>query len=308
MMDARAHTIRELQQQLRRLQRSPRRKTDRAACGSTGIAELDALLPEGGLTPGTLVEWLAGETAGGMGTLVFKIAARLCRAGEACIVIDSGGLVYPPAVSRLGIDLDAVIMVRPEQARRGFRTSETIFREDDVAVGSFEKGEFGLGAARREPRPPINSARRGPRPGDQTASQEILWAWEQSLRCCGVAVVIGRLDRLSSHDFRRLQLAAEAGGGIGMLLRSVRNRDQPSWADLRLYVEPHPGTHGTVTQAVAERPPPLPRSRLLRVELVHSRGLFKTGTLLLEIDDETGAVHHVPRLAAAAAVRRSAGA
>jgi protein ImuA len=187
-----------------------------------------------------------------MGSLVFRIAAHLRSVSEVCIVIDQGRVVYPPAVCRLGADLDTTIVVHPARV------------------------------------------------------QDALWAWEQSLRCGGVAVVIGWLFRLQEREFRRLQLAAEAGGGIGMLLRSARDRQQPSWADLRLLVSPRPPAALNSSRIVRERP--LPRSRRLRVELLHSRGHFRTGTVLLDIDDETGAVHQVPRLAPAANPRRAAGA
>jgi hypothetical protein len=251
MMDGRAHTLRELQQQLRRLARERRPAMQGAAGCSTGIPALDALLPERGLPRGALVEWMAGATAGGTGTLAFRIAAQLCGAGGACIVIDGQNLVYPPAVCRLGLDLDRIIVVRPEHARQA------------------------------------------------------LWAWEQSLRCPGVAVVIGRIGRLRTNEFRRLQLAAETGGAIGMLLRSAEDRRQPTWADLRLCVAPRASMRPGAAYS-GGRPPPC--SRVLHVELLHSRGHFGTGTLLLDIDDETGAVHHVPRVAPATAARRSAGA
>src|SRR5260221_14684451 len=42
-----------------------------------------------------------------------------------------------------------------------------------------------------------------------------MWAWEQSLRCPGVAVTFGRIDAIDDRLLRRLQLAAETGGGLG---------------------------------------------------------------------------------------------
>ena len=48
-----------------------------------------------------------------------------------------------------------------------------------------------------------------------------IWALDQSLRCPGVAAVWSPLsDRLDQRDFRRLQLAAETGNCLGLLLRS----------------------------------------------------------------------------------------
>lgn len=134
--------------------------------------------------------------------------------------------------------------------------------------------------------------------------REALWAWEQALRCPAVAVVIGSLKRLQPLECRRLQLAAEAGGGIGMLLRSARDQQSTSWADLRFRVTPQAAP---LSRAHHQRPPP-PRSRRLQVELLHGRGHFGTGIVLLDIDDETGAVRQVPRLVTAARARRASGA
>ena len=73
------------------------------------------------------------------------------------------------------------------------------------------------------------------RPG---SDGDTLWALEQSLRCPGVAFVVCRLDRVQPNAYRRLKLAAETGGGLGLFPREERCRSQSSWADLRLLVEP----------------------------------------------------------------------
>jgi protein ImuA len=238
--------IQHLSEQLRRF-RHPHRPAGRL---STGVAVIDRLLSEG-LRPGTLMEWLTGGGGGG-GTLAFKIVAHLCGASGVCVVIDGSGALYPPAMKRLGVDLNATIVVRPKRL------------------------------------------------------QETLWVWEQSLRCPAVAVVIGQLNRLQTVECRRLQLAAEAGSGVGLLLRPVRDLRESSWADLRFRVTPQPAPISTSSGVGRQRPPP--RSRRVQVELLHCRGHFRTGTVLLDIDDETGAVYQVPRLVSAASARRAAGA
>jgi protein ImuA len=63
-----------------------------------------------------------------------------------------------------------------------------------------------------------------------------LWAWEQALRFRGVAVTLGELGSLSDRPFRRLQLAAESGGGVGFLVRPMACRAEASWAAVRLGV------------------------------------------------------------------------
>jgi protein ImuA len=122
---------------------------------------------------------------------------------------------------------------------------------------------------------------------------DALWALEQSLRCRGVAVVVCWLDRLSNRVYRRLKLAAETSGGIGLLLRPCEHRSGPSWADVRLSVEPQPYGGGSAGQR-------------LRVELIHCRGRGNGGTVELEIDDETGDVRLASKLAAATDFTRAA--
>ncbi|HEX5104665.1 MAG TPA: hypothetical protein VFV87_12680, partial [Pirellulaceae bacterium] len=53
-------------------------------------------------------------------------------------------------------------------------------------------------------------------PADDAAE---LWAIDQALRCPGVGAVYAPCGALDVRDFRRLQLAAEAGGTLGILLR-----------------------------------------------------------------------------------------
>jgi hypothetical protein len=84
-----------------------------------------------------------------------------------------------------------------------------------------------------------------------------LWALDQALRCTGVAAVVAWPEKIDARTFRRLQLAAEEGGSLGLLLRPARVRDEPSWADVRLLVEPQPG------KAAGER--------RLRIEILRCR-------------------------------------
>ena len=47
---------------------------------------------------------------------------------------------------------------------------------------------------------------------------EAVWAFEEALRCEAVGAVVGVLGRLDTRAARRLQLAAERGGGVGLVL------------------------------------------------------------------------------------------
>jgi hypothetical protein len=66
--------------------------------------------------------------------------------------------------------------------------------------------------------------------------QDAIWGMDQVLRCRRVGSVWGCWDRLDSRVFRRLQLAAEEGEALGMVVRPGGRRDEPSWAHLRILV------------------------------------------------------------------------
>jgi protein ImuA len=69
---------------------------------------------------------------------------------------------------------------------------------------------------------------------------DALWVAEQTLHCPAVAAVVLPLRNIDPHASRRLQLAAEAGGGLGFLLRSTAP-DGPTFAASRLRLEPLDG-------------------------------------------------------------------
>ncbi len=117
------------------------------------------------------------------------------------------------------------------------------------------------------------------------------WALDQALRCPAVAAVVAwpeSLDgKLDGRTFRRLQLAAEQGGGLGLLIRPESVRGQPSWADVRLLVEPLPGN------SPYGRAPCTHGRRRVRVVLLRCRGgghhvrMVGEQTVEVEIDRET---------------------
>lgn len=93
-------------------------------------------------------------------------------------------------------------------------------------------------------------------------SDDWLWALEQSLRSRAAAVVWAWCDELDPQAFRRLQLAAESGGSIGMLFRPIAMRGQPSWADVQLIVEPQSSleeSRAIVNNPLAAKLPPANR-------------------------------------------------
>lgn len=69
-------------------------------------------------------------------------------------------------------------------------------------------------------------------------AQEVLWAAHEALASSAVAAVVIELERLDLLAGRRLQLAAEAGGAAGLILRFGKPDDAPSAAVTRWRAEP----------------------------------------------------------------------
>jgi protein ImuA len=146
-------------------------------------------------------------------------------------------------------------------------------------------------------------------------AEEAIWALDQSLRCTGVSAALGWIGPLDDRTFRRLQLATEAGAGLGLLLRPAALRVEPSWAEVRLLVESSTRIASDAAQSISRRacpanlaPPASPRRRRVRVKLLRCPGNAQGTALELDIDDETHTVHLASELAPSAPLRRPAGA
>ena len=80
---------------------------------------------------------------------------------------------------------------------------------------------------------------RAPRPADG------LWAMEEALRCPAVAGALLNLSELDLTAARRLQLAAEASGALGLLMRPDAEEPGPSAALTRWRINALPGAGGS---------------------------------------------------------------
>jgi len=110
------------------------------------------------------------------------------------------------------------------------------------------------------------------------------------MRCRGVAAVWGQIDSLSERAMRRLQLAAETGGTLGLLVRSARARGRSMWSDVQFGVEPRSATGGW----------------RLRVSVLRCRGAAAGSAMEVEIDEATGAIHQAAIVRQAAAAHHTA--
>jgi protein ImuA len=99
----------------------------------------------------------------------------------------------------------------------------------------------------------------------EAAGQDALWAAEQALRSPALAAVAAILPPLDLAAARRLQLAAEAGGTLGLILRpdEAEAARAQTVARTRWRVTPLPGHGGSGHRLGAAR---------WRVALLHARG------------------------------------
>jgi protein ImuA len=109
-----------------------------------------------------------------------------------------------------------------------------------------------------------------------------IWAATECLRSAGVGACIVAPARLSFTAARKLQLAAERGGGLGLVLRDVSALNRPYAAMTRWLIGPAPGDR-TVQR--------------WSVRLSHGHGGCADQSVLLEVCHET---HHVRAIAALA--------
>lgn len=106
-----------------------------------------------------------------------------------------------------------------------------------------------------------------------------LWAMTESLRCKGIGAVIAAPRRLDRTQARRLQLAAEIGGGIGIFLRPLDRNAEIYSAMTRWLVKPAPGERAV---------------QKWRIQLLHGHGGQVGSSFILERNRET----HLVRAAA----------
>jgi protein ImuA len=228
MRAAGSTSLDDLRAQVSALEHAARRPADVLPFG---VAEMDAVLPGGGLAMGALHE-IAGsgeEAVGGAAAALFAagVVARLRGPVLWCITRPD---LFAPALSQAGLGPDRVIYVEA---------------------------------------------------GDEKA---LMACFEEGLRHPGLAGVVCETSRLSLTTSRRLQLAAESSGVVGLAVRRWRRAHeaadfgQANAATTRWRIGPHPSA-----------PLPVPgvgRARW-RVELMRCRGA-DAADFILDACDETG--------------------
>jgi protein ImuA len=124
------------------------------------------------------------------------------------------------------------------------------------------------------------------------------WALDQALRCPHAAAVLAWPRRLDGRTFRRLQLAAETSGAVGLLVRPAAAQREPSWADIRLAVAPRAAPCGGWQLGV----------RILRARgsRLHGDPAGERAEIVVEIDPVSGDIHETRHRGLAAELARPA--
>jgi protein ImuA len=122
--------------------------------------------------------------------------------------------------------------------------------------------------------------------------EDEIWAVTQCLACKGVGATVAAIPRLTRIQARRLQLAAERGGGVGLILR-------PHDPNLTGSKEHAAATRWLIEPAQGER-----TIQRWKIQLIHGHGGQTHRSVYLEYDrdcesgsDETDRVRATPILA-----------
>ncbi len=292
-------------------------RTRAPALVATGIHDLDALLPDGGLRSGSVLDLLACGEASGAWTLGLLFARQICggpplqtmsasmspqvdrvyTTSKSLLPLPTsaggeGGVRGPGNETSQSKDLSPQLSPRNgESEKRGCQCRQTEDRQRTKQNGcrvlviiDREKKFYPPAAVRLGVDLGRTYVVRPDRDRDAYA------AACEALRCGAVGAVLASFERLRLADARRLQLAAERGGSVGLLVLPATAAG-PTCATLRCRVSPI----GSVRHA-----------RRVKMEIVRCRGRGYGQSLLLEIDDATGDVRSLPLLAAAAVAPRPA--
>ncbi|HYE61401.1 MAG TPA: hypothetical protein VD997_05345 [Phycisphaerales bacterium] len=208
----------------------------------TGIADLDATLPGGGLARGMTHEWVLDgldgfgypatpwRSSGDQGSSEPSVPRKVSRSRRGAAGYPRAG--HPnPEVWHPPLLILTYLAARPPGL--------TVFIGQRCWPCPWTIAKVGLDFSRClfiDPRP-----------------EERAWAIDQALRCPGIGAVVGDVEGMDMADSRRLQLAAEAGQTLGLLTRPAPEIKLLSASGTRWVVSPQPGMSDRVRWKVELR-------------------------------------------------------
>lgn len=142
-------TVERLRKELRQWER-PRSENLQDDVTSTGVAVLDDFLPDSGIGAGELVEWQADRGCGALSLAMLQLRAVLAaRSVGMAVVIDPAKTFSPVAAALWGLDLDRLIIVRPQSANQAVWVMEQCLRCSGVVGVCGRLGGISDTSARR---------------------------------------------------------------------------------------------------------------------------------------------------------------
>ena len=100
---------------------------------STGSITLDAALGVGGVPRGRVVE-IYGPESSGKTTLALHVIANAQRSGGLAAFIDAEHAMDPEYASRLGVNLDDLLISQPDFGEQALEIAETLIRSGSIDV------------------------------------------------------------------------------------------------------------------------------------------------------------------------------
>lgn len=214
----------------------------------TGLPALDAILPHGGLPRGAVVEIIAPEPGAGATAVAMRIAAASAIPPQATNHVrpamgptpatpnTAPSIACPPAT----VTADTAPGMTRRPSATATDTAPGMTRPPSTATGDTQTGTVVLIDAHGDFYPPAARQHgitlRCLVVVRSRNEADAVWATVQSLACPAVASVIAPLRLSDEHLSRRLQLAAERSGGIGLILTTAR-RPPKSFAAVRMRID-----------------------------------------------------------------------
>lgn len=127
-----------------------------------------------------------------------------------------------------------------------------------------------------------------------TGAADTSWAVERALRCSAAGAVFAELPAVPLKTMRRLQLAAEEGGTLAVLVRPWSARRSQGFSHTRILVKPLPG---------GREPPPATQDfvwqafRRVSLQVVRAANRSFQAKLILELAYAADRLHISPELA-----------
>jgi recombination protein RecA len=100
---------------------------------STNCLSLDAAIGVGGFPRGRIVE-VYGPESSGKTTLALTVVASAQRTGGVCAYIDAEHAMDPEYATKLGVNIDDMLISQPDSGEQALEIAETLVRSNSVDV------------------------------------------------------------------------------------------------------------------------------------------------------------------------------